>query len=324
MADAALLSDLAYLQRAADMVPSVLAYWGADLRCRYANRAHADWFGVESRSLIGRSLREFLGEQEFSRNEPQIAGVLAGQAQTFEQIVAGPDGVERSALVQFVPDVVEGQVAGFVVHAAEVTRLNDRQTKLRLDIQALEAQIRQLRDTAESLTADQHRLEATNSRIAGEKETIEVALQDVTRLLDVLKESVVDHIAMLDRNGTVMVSNSAWDDFAKLCGTEAHASLPRSEVGSNYVVECAAVAGPMADDAAQAAEGIAAVLSGQRDLYTLEYKCTVAREQRWFHLSATRLKTSASGAVIVHADITPGRVQRVRAHESRATLRFGH
>ena len=43
-----------------DRVPSMLAYWDHDLRCRFANRAYERWFGVPPESLIGRTLRELL------------------------------------------------------------------------------------------------------------------------------------------------------------------------------------------------------------------------------------------------------------------------
>jgi PAS domain-containing protein len=158
--------------------------------------------------------------------------------------------------------------------------------------------------------------------MAAEKDKFESALREANRLMDALQESVVDQIAVLDGQGTVTAANSAWREFGELCDARVCGSPPRSDVGTNYLDDCRRTA-PLADSgAAQAADGIAAVLSGDQDLFTLEYKCLGAGDERWFHMSATRLQTPGHGAVIVHADITPGRMERVRARDSRTGLRF--
>ena len=75
-----------------DHVPSMLAYWDRDLRCRFANRAYERWFGVDSDSLVGTSIKDLLGPQLFALNEPHIRAALNGIEQLFERVVPGPDG----------------------------------------------------------------------------------------------------------------------------------------------------------------------------------------------------------------------------------------
>jgi PAS domain S-box-containing protein len=304
------------------MIPSMLAYWGADLRCRFANRAYSVWFGIDGSNVVGMSISDLLGEELFVLNEPYIKGALAGRPQTFERAIKGPDGVVRHSLVHYIPDVVDGRVLGFVAHATEVSTLKDRHAALQSVINSLEAEVTRHRLAEEGLSADQHRLEKVAARMVGEKERFEAALHDATKLLEALKESVVDHIAVLDQDGTVTATNSAWREFAELCDAHVYGSPPRSDVGTNYVGECRAAARLADSDAARAADGIAAVLAGGQDLFTLEYGCTAVGDERWFHMSVTRLQTPRSGAVIVHADITPGRMQRVRERESGAGLGF--
>jgi PAS domain S-box-containing protein len=325
MVDESLGGDLHYLARIAERIPAMVAYWGADQQCKYANRAYSVWLGIEPSALVGRSIRDLLGDKLFKLNERHIDGALSGQVQMFERVVPGPDGVNRQSLAHYIPDIVDGRVLGFVAHVAEVTTLKDKQTVLQAVIESLQAEVEQLGRAFEDFAPTQNAMEDKESRIAVERKQFESALQDVTKLVDTLKESVVDHIAILDQQGGVTATNSAWREFAELWGTDARGSVPRSEVGSNYVVECRDVVGRFSSDAVEAAEGIAAVLSGRQDLYTLEYKCHSPQDERWFHMSATLLQTSASGAVIVHADITPGRRHRVRAHESRGgALRVDH
>jgi PAS domain S-box-containing protein len=118
-----------------DRVPSMLAYWDRELRCRFANRAYEKWFGVEPDLLLGTSIRDLLGPTLFEMNEPHIRAALAGQRQLFERIVPGPGGVKRHSLAEYIPDMVDGAVRGFLVQVTEVTELKETQAALRREEQ---------------------------------------------------------------------------------------------------------------------------------------------------------------------------------------------
>jgi len=120
-----------FLRRLADQVPSMLAYWDKDLLCRFANRAYERWFGVDPDALIGKSIRQLLGPELFALNEPHINAALAGEPQTFERLVPGADGVGRHSLAHYLPDIVDGEVRGFVVQVTEVTALKAAQAALK-------------------------------------------------------------------------------------------------------------------------------------------------------------------------------------------------
>ncbi len=124
-------------QRLMDHVPSMLAYWDADLRCRFANRAYERWFGVDPASLIGKSIHELLGPKLFALNEPYIHAALRGDAQTFERVIPGPDGVVRHSLANYIPDKIGGVVVGFMVLVSDVTRIKEAEEALRLQVGAM-------------------------------------------------------------------------------------------------------------------------------------------------------------------------------------------
>lgn len=127
-----------YPALAVDRVPSMMAFWDRDERCRFANRAYETWFGADPKSLIGRSLRELLGPELYALNKPHIDGALAGHAQEFERIVPGPDGVQRHSLAHYLPQVIDGKVQGFFVLVTDVGRLKATEAALRHE-QALRA-----------------------------------------------------------------------------------------------------------------------------------------------------------------------------------------
>jgi diguanylate cyclase len=121
-----------------DNVPAMIAYWNADLTCRYANPAYRDWFGVDPRRLIGKHISELLGPALFVWNKPYLDAALRGLPQTFERVVQRPDGVDRHALAHYVPDVVDGQVVGLLVHMSDVTSLKIAEEALRIEMAARE------------------------------------------------------------------------------------------------------------------------------------------------------------------------------------------
>jgi two-component system, OmpR family, sensor kinase len=115
----------------ANRVPSMLAYWDRDERCRFANQAYHTWFGADPAAMIGHTMRELLGPDLYALNQPHIRAALAGEEQLFERIVPGPDGVRRHSLAHYLPHVVDGRVEGFVVQVTEVTRLKETEAALR-------------------------------------------------------------------------------------------------------------------------------------------------------------------------------------------------
>ena len=118
-----------------DRVQSMLAYWDRDLICRFANPAYEAWFGVNPDRLIGTSIRDLLGAELFAMNEPYMIKALAGERQLFERILPGPDGVQRHSLTEYIPDLLDGVVRGFMVQVTNVTEMKQMQAALRCESQ---------------------------------------------------------------------------------------------------------------------------------------------------------------------------------------------
>ncbi len=115
---------------AVDRVPSMLAYWDRDQRCRFANQAYSTWFGRAPDWVVGRTMLDLLGPELHAMNLPHILGALAGEEQHFERIVPGPGGQKRHSLASYLPHVVDGRVEGFFVQVTEVTRLKEAEAAL--------------------------------------------------------------------------------------------------------------------------------------------------------------------------------------------------
>ncbi len=121
----------ALLRVIADRLPAMLAYWDADQRCRFANRAYEKWFGVDPRAIIGIEMRQLLGHL-YPLNLPFIEAALRGEEQEFERDIPNPEGgPPRHSLAQYIPDVADGKVRGFCVLVTDITRLKKAERALR-------------------------------------------------------------------------------------------------------------------------------------------------------------------------------------------------
>ena len=105
-----------------DNVPALVGYWGRDLHNRFGNHAYLDWFGIDPKDLVGRHMREVLGEERYRLNFPYIERVLAGEAQGFERQVLTPAG-SRHGFANYIPDIREGKVVGFYALIIDITPL---------------------------------------------------------------------------------------------------------------------------------------------------------------------------------------------------------
>ncbi len=122
-----------YARRLVDHVPSLLAYWDRDLRCRFANLAYARWFKRSPEQLIGASMPELVGER-WPLLERHARAALRGDVQTFERHITAPDGLIRYSLAHYVPDIVDGEVLGFTVQVTEITKVKKTEEALRAEM----------------------------------------------------------------------------------------------------------------------------------------------------------------------------------------------
>ena len=64
-----------------DNIPAMIGYWDKHLHNRFSNKAYSVWFGISPEQLLGKHIRELLGEKIFQLNLPYIEAALRGQRQ---------------------------------------------------------------------------------------------------------------------------------------------------------------------------------------------------------------------------------------------------
>ncbi len=133
--------DLALL--VCDHISAMLAYWDKNLLCRFANAAYLEWFGKSKEEMIDKMTIDQLLGPLYQLNLPYITGALEGKTQTFEREIPVPTGGIRYSIANYYPDIVNGEVKGFVVHVADITPVKLLEKEL-IRLKQLEAKNKEL------------------------------------------------------------------------------------------------------------------------------------------------------------------------------------
>ncbi|EGJ11634.1 PAS domain-containing protein [Rubrivivax benzoatilyticus] len=112
-----------------DALPGPVARLDIEGRYLFANAAYRDWYGVDPARLVGRPMREVLGEAAHAHVAPQLARVRRGETVRFEMPLTTADGVARALFVTLVPDRnADGSMQGhfvLVVDISDIKRAED-------------------------------------------------------------------------------------------------------------------------------------------------------------------------------------------------------
>jgi len=112
------------LRLIADNVPALIAYYEPkNLSCVFANKAYAESNGWTVDSIIGKTVREAIGEQAWLLIEPQVARVLKGERVEYVRPMTLPSGEQRVIEVHLLPHFDEqAQMLGAFVLITDITR----------------------------------------------------------------------------------------------------------------------------------------------------------------------------------------------------------
>ncbi|MGE5169758.1 MAG: PAS domain-containing protein [Rudaea sp.] len=111
-------------------VPVLIAYVDADERFRFVNDYFREGFGIPPEKVVGRTLREVVGDTVYARLEGRMRDVHAGLPQTFETSFVA-EGKGPVFMVSCFPDYGDAQeVRGAYVVCQDITRRKDAEEAL--------------------------------------------------------------------------------------------------------------------------------------------------------------------------------------------------
>lgn len=119
-------------------------------------------------------------------------------------------------------------------------------------------------------------------------------------LASAILDAMPEQLCLLNSDGVVIAVNEAWVRFAQENGGAGRDGF----LGANYFDICDMAYLDSAEPD-NVADGLRAVLAGQREAYHHAYPCHAPTRKRWFQLSARRVEYgSAPMLLITHHDIT--------------------
>lgn len=116
------ISNLARrLQVITDIQPTLIAYINSELRYRFANETFGKWFLVDQKEVLGKHMKDMIGEKLFDKVIPELMVALNGETISFEHDVDYPIG-KKYVHISYIPHKnSEGKVEGIFISIADLT-----------------------------------------------------------------------------------------------------------------------------------------------------------------------------------------------------------
>lgn len=137
--------DFAAILGIADALPVMIAFCDVGLRYRFVNRALADWLEAPRSAILGKTMRDVLGDVAFSMRETMIDAALAGERQWFATEYPHPTRGTLAVQTEYIPQFdPAGRIQGIAMLVEDITeqRIAGRALK------ESEARFRRIADSA--------------------------------------------------------------------------------------------------------------------------------------------------------------------------------
>jgi PAS domain S-box-containing protein len=146
-----------------DALPVLIGYVDKEEKYRFANRAYEPWFGLKPEELLGRTLREVVGERAYAGVSAYVAQALAGEPVSFETRMPYRENFVKFIRTSYVPDVQAGRTVGFYALVSDVTEQVEARQQVEQREQEAQALAGKLAATNAELVLANEQLKRTNT-----------------------------------------------------------------------------------------------------------------------------------------------------------------
>ncbi|PKV76017.1 PAS domain-containing sensor histidine kinase [Pontibacter ramchanderi] len=177
-----------------DALPVLIGYLDKEEKYRFTNKAYEAWFPGKASDLLGRAVRDIVGEKAYSGVKQYIDRALAGERLDFESRMPYREDFVKYIQTSYVPDIRDGEVAGFYTLVQDVTEQTIARLKLEESGHEARALSTKLAETNQQLSGTNAQLTRTNidldNFIYAASHDLKAPIYNIERLLVILIESI--------------------------------------------------------------------------------------------------------------------------------------
>lgn len=128
-----------------DATPALIAYLDTDFRYLRVNAAYPNWFRMTPDCILGREVREIIGDKAWIIVRPYLERARSGEEVSFDKAVPYGDGNSRWMHGTYIPDRDSaGAVKGIVAHIVDIEETKQAERQINLLNQDLQHRIEEM------------------------------------------------------------------------------------------------------------------------------------------------------------------------------------
>lgn len=127
-----LAASEAELRRIADAVPMLVSYVDCDHVYQFANADYEEWFGISPEAMVGKHVREVIGEDAYRTRAADLNLSLAGTPVIAETVLHHRDLGPRQTEIRYVPHIEDGgKTVGVYILGIDVSDRAEREAEVK-------------------------------------------------------------------------------------------------------------------------------------------------------------------------------------------------